>query len=89
MDVLAYDVRQNPAVEALNIPYHDMDYILERADVISLHVPLLPSTYHLINKDRSAHWLSMAYQQPASVLPTSTTWSRLPAHRAGGHMHAH
>jgi hypothetical protein len=53
MEVLAYDVRQNPAVEALNIPYHDMDYILERADVISLHVPLLPSTYHLINKDRS------------------------------------
>jgi D-lactate dehydrogenase len=54
MEVLAYDVRQNPAVEALNIPYHDMDYILERADVISLHVPLLPSTYHLINKDRVA-----------------------------------
>jgi D-lactate dehydrogenase len=52
MDVLAYDVRQNPAVEAMGIPYHDLDYILPRADIISLHVPLLPATYHLINKDR-------------------------------------
>lgn len=54
MKVLAYDVRQNPAVEAMDIPYHDMDYILPRADVISLHVPLLPSTHHLINKERCA-----------------------------------
>lgn len=52
MEVLAYDVHENPAVQAMNIPYHDMDYILSRADVISLHVPLLPSTYHIINKER-------------------------------------
>ena len=52
MEVLAYDIHQNPAVEEMGIPYHDMDYILPRADVISLHVPLLPSTYHLINKER-------------------------------------
>lgn len=52
MKVLAYDVRQNPAVEAMEIPYHDLDYILPRADVISLHVPLLPSTHHMINKER-------------------------------------
>lgn len=54
MNVLAYDVRQNPAVVDMGIPYLDMADILPQADVISLHVPLLPSTYHLINKDRCA-----------------------------------
>lgn len=67
MEVLAYDVRQNPAVEAMDIPYHDMDYILERADVISLHVPLLPSTHHFINKDRSDTLTQQAQQLPVAA----------------------
>lgn len=51
MDVLAYDVQQNPALVDMGIPYLDLEDILPRADVISLHVPLLPSTSHFINKE--------------------------------------
>eukprot|EP00879_Flechtneria_rotunda_P013996 GHRR01014623.1.p1 GENE.GHRR01014623.1~~GHRR01014623.1.p1 ORF type:complete len:430 (+),score=91.56 GHRR01014623.1:107-1291(+) len=52
MEVMAYDVRKNPVVEALGVPYMDMDDILPQADVVSVHVPLLPSTYHFIDKDK-------------------------------------
>lgn len=31
---------------------HSLEDVLERADVVSLHVPFLPSTRHLINRDR-------------------------------------
>jgi D-lactate dehydrogenase len=52
MKVLAYDIRPNPAVEAMDIPYLSIEEILPQADVVSLHVPLLPSTYELMNKPR-------------------------------------
>ena len=32
--------------------YKTLDEVLKEADFISLHVPLLPSTKHLINKDK-------------------------------------
>jgi D-lactate dehydrogenase len=49
MKVLAYDIRPNPKVEAMGIPYASVEEILPQADVVSVHVPLLPSTYHFIN----------------------------------------
>lgn len=52
MDVMAYDVRHNPAVEAMGIPYVSVEEMLPQCDVISLHVPMLPSTYHIINRPR-------------------------------------
>lgn len=52
MNVIAYDVRKNPAVEALGIPYMALEEALPQADVISLHVPLLKATHHIINSDR-------------------------------------
>jgi D-lactate dehydrogenase len=45
-------VRKNPAVEALGIPYMALEEALPQADVISLHVPLLKATHHIINSDR-------------------------------------
>jgi len=44
MRVLAYDVRPNPAVEAMGVEYCSVDEMLPQADVVSLHLPLLPST---------------------------------------------
>lgn len=46
MNVLAYDVvESNP-----NAKYVDLDMLFEKADIISLHCPLNPSTHHIINK---------------------------------------
>ncbi len=47
--LLAYDVHPNPACVALGTQYVELPALLAQADIISLHCPLLPSTYHLID----------------------------------------
>ncbi|MDQ1682929.1 MAG: D-lactate dehydrogenase [Frankiaceae bacterium] len=53
-EVLAYDVRHNAACEADGATYVDLPEIFGRADVISLHCPLMPETWHLINAETIA-----------------------------------
>lgn len=50
MQVLAYDAHPNPALETDVIRYAPLDELYEKADVISLHAPLLPSTEGMINE---------------------------------------
>jgi hypothetical protein len=52
--VLAHDIRPSPAVEALGIPYVSLEEMLPQCDIITLHCPLLPSTQHIIGKERIA-----------------------------------
>jgi lactate dehydrogenase-like 2-hydroxyacid dehydrogenase len=52
MNVMAYDIAKSPAVEQMGVPYMSIEDMLPIADVVSLHVPLLPSTYHIMNKPR-------------------------------------
>lgn len=47
MKVIAYDV--NP-VWGHGIEYVRLDELIRRSDVISLHCPLMPETYHIINR---------------------------------------
>jgi D-lactate dehydrogenase len=47
--VLAYDVRENPECVAMGVRYVQLDELLRTSDIISLHVPLMPQTQHLIN----------------------------------------
>ncbi|MFI1012384.1 2-hydroxyacid dehydrogenase [Streptomyces sp. NPDC020965] len=48
MRLLGWDVAENPACAALGMTYVDKDELLAAADLVSLHVPLLPATHHLI-----------------------------------------
>ncbi|MFI9624310.1 2-hydroxyacid dehydrogenase [Streptomyces sp. NPDC052042] len=48
MRLLGWDAAENPACTALGMEYVDKDRILAESDLISLHVPLLPATHHLI-----------------------------------------
>ena len=49
-NVLAYDLYQNPKVLEMGVQYLSMEELLPKCDIITLHCPLLPSTYHMINK---------------------------------------
>ncbi|MCX5196822.1 2-hydroxyacid dehydrogenase [Streptomyces sp. NBC_00249] len=49
MDLLGWDVAQNPACLELGMKYVDKEELFARSDLISLHVPLLDSTHHLID----------------------------------------
>lgn len=52
--LLAYDVRPNPACEALDVRYVGLPEIYAQSDIISLHAPLLPATRHMINDEAVA-----------------------------------
>lgn len=52
MEVMAYDVYKNESAQKeLGFQYVELDELLFRSDVISLHAPLLESTRHMINAD--------------------------------------
>ena len=48
MKVIAYDVYENPALKDF-VTYVSLDELLAQSDLISLHCPLMNSTYHLLN----------------------------------------
>ena len=48
--ILAYDVYENENVKEY-ATYVDLDTFYRECDIISLHMPLLESTYHIINKE--------------------------------------
>ncbi|MFB7468317.1 2-hydroxyacid dehydrogenase [Streptomyces sp. NPDC056224] len=49
MNLLGWDVAQNPACVELGMKYVDRDELLASSDLISLHVPLLESTHHILD----------------------------------------
>jgi len=50
--LLGYDVFQNKELpEKYGLQYVPLNDLLAQSDIISLHLPLLPSTYHMINAD--------------------------------------
>ena len=50
--VLAYDVFENPEYEKeFGIRYVSLEEIAVHADFISIHLPLLPETRHIVNKE--------------------------------------
>ena len=49
MNILYHDIKNNPQFEEVyNAKFAEIDTILRKADFITIHVPLLPSTRHLI-----------------------------------------
>ena len=50
MKVIAYDVYENPSLKDF-VEYVSLDELLAKSDLISLHCPLMDSTYHLVNID--------------------------------------
>ena len=73
--VLAYDIREDPAAVALGVEYVPKERVLREADILSLHCPLLPSTYHIIDADRclpnQPRWHVFLVQGPTSFRCTA------------------
>jgi D-lactate dehydrogenase len=49
--VLAYDLVPNAECEAIGVSYVSLDELYKQCDIISLHCPLTPDTYHMIGQD--------------------------------------
>ncbi|MFC1801439.1 hydroxyacid dehydrogenase [Nanoarchaeota archaeon] len=52
MKVLVFDVHKDEKLASeMGFKYAEMDELLSSSDIITLHVPLIPATKHMINKD--------------------------------------
>jgi D-lactate dehydrogenase len=49
-NLVAYDVYQNSDCLELGVKYVELSELLAVSDIVSLHCPLTPETYHLINQ---------------------------------------
>lgn len=53
MNVIYYDIKKNDDIEKEGAQFRaSVEEVLKEADFVSIHVPLLDSTKHLINKER-------------------------------------
>jgi|AntRauTorcE11897_2_1112592.scaffolds.fasta_scaffold20256_1 D-lactate dehydrogenase len=53
MNVVAYDVSPDESFATENdVIYATLDEVLAQADIVSLHVPSIPTTQHLINEEK-------------------------------------
>lgn len=52
MNVICFDKIENKElIDKYNIKYTDLETLCKLSDIIMIHAPLTPSTYHLINRD--------------------------------------
>jgi D-lactate dehydrogenase len=52
MNIVAYDPFPNEKLSAeYDFKYVTLDELLAQSDIITLHVPYMPATHHMINKD--------------------------------------
>ena len=49
--VLGYDVQPSSASDELGVEFTNLPNLYAQSDIISLHCPLTPQTYHLINEE--------------------------------------
>ncbi|MBM9503740.1 2-hydroxyacid dehydrogenase [Actinacidiphila acididurans] len=54
MRLLGWDITPNAECAELGMEYVELDRLLREADLVSLHVPLMPSTHHLLGARRLA-----------------------------------
>jgi D-lactate dehydrogenase len=52
--LLGYDVANNPEAEAAGLTYVPLDELFSKSDIITLHCPLMPATYHLLGDEALA-----------------------------------
>lgn len=53
MEVITYDIHRNEDIaETVGFKYVDLETLLKKSDIISLHVPLNEHTKHIINKEQ-------------------------------------
>ncbi|WP_114784343.1 2-hydroxyacid dehydrogenase [Botryobacter ruber] len=48
--VLGYDIAESEESTSIGVDFTDLDTLYKRSDIVSLHCPLTPETYHIINE---------------------------------------
>ncbi|PYC82626.1 hydroxyacid dehydrogenase [Streptomyces tateyamensis] len=85
--LLGWDIAENPACLGLGMTYTDLDRLLAASDLISLHVPLLPATHHLIDATalvRMKDHAILINSSRGGLIDTAALVETLRAGRLGG-----
>jgi len=61
MEVLMHDTYPAKDLESAHATYVSIDDLLARSDIVTVHVPYLPETHHIINAERMAKMKRGAY----------------------------
>ncbi|NQV24060.1 MAG: 2-hydroxyacid dehydrogenase, partial [Rhodopirellula sp.] len=86
-DLLVFDVQPNPAAEQAGATYVELEELLTRSDVISLHCPLTPETRHLINSEsieRMKHGVVLVNTSRGGIVDTNAVVTGLKSGQIGG-----
>jgi len=84
--VLACDPSPDPALERLGGAYVDMDELLARSDIVSLHCPLTPHTRHIIDAtaiSRMKPGVMLINTSRGAVIDTQAVTAGLKSGRVG------
>lgn len=60
--LIGHDVRESPECLQLGMRYAPLDELLAQSDIVSLHLPLVPASHHLLNRR------TLALMRPGSTL---------------------
>lgn len=85
--VVAFDPFENPTMKELGVPYVTLDQLYAQSDVISLHCPLTPDTYHLINEtsiQKMKQGVMIVNTSRGAVIDASAVVEGLKSGKVGG-----
>jgi D-lactate dehydrogenase len=68
MRLLGWDIAPSPECQALGMTYAALPRVLAEADLLSLHVPLLPETHHLLGRAQLRALRAGQVESPAERL---------------------
>ncbi len=86
-EVLAYDIAEDPACVAAGVRYVSLDELFEKSHAISLHCPLMPATYHVIDADSLAKMRDGVFivnTSRGALIDTEAAISAIKSGRIGG-----
>jgi D-lactate dehydrogenase len=86
--LLAYDPNENPECITLGVKYNSLETIFAQADAISLHIPLLQTTRHLINQksiDLIKPGMLIINTARGAVVDTTSVIAGIEAGQIGGY----
>jgi D-lactate dehydrogenase len=84
--VIANDIKSNETCHKLGVEYVSFDELCRRSDLISLHCPLTPDTYHLIDEqsiDLMKQGVMLINTSRGAVLDTQATIEALKCNKIG------
>lgn len=84
--LLGYDVQTNPDCEALGMEYVSLPELFANSDIITLHCPLIPKTYHLIDEkaiDQMKDGVMLINTSRGALIDTQAVTAGLKSGRIG------